>query len=224
LDVVIGVDLPSGTYVGIDTTRLRMGGDKANASSFFDIDGLSIDPDDLRISPHPVDHALFRSKFELHAFFRRSRLSEYLFNYRAIHSGLYAFGGAFNAPLKSTDVAWPITVDDAQMDGEAFVLSRRAVSRKPRVSRALVKAAENEDLSGLTKRHITPEELKRIMSVCDEIGGLGELAVLNHERQRLRKLGHTDQADDVERVSLKSVTYGYDIVSFEDDGITKIYF
>jgi len=222
-DIVLGIDVASGIYVGVDSRRLEMGGDKHNASSFLDLEGLSVKKGSLLINPRPVTSSIFPGGIELQAFFDRSRLSEYLFNQREIHTGLYAFGGAFNRPSPITEVPWPATVSSDKASGTVFVLSSRLTSRRPKPSRQLIEAAEKQDFARLRKRKITPEQLKQILSVCDEIGALGEQAVLNAERKRLRKLGFKNQAKLVERISLQSVGEGYDILSFEDDGITKRY-
>jgi len=47
--------------------------------------------------------------------------------------------------------------------------------------------------------------------------------VLIFERKRLKRLGFATQAAKVARVSLQSVGEGYDIISFEDDGVTPRY-
>src|SRR5207245_1933353 len=106
-DVVLGVDVTSRNYVGIDSRRLEIGGKKHNASSFFDLEGLSVKSGEKLINPRSTATPLFSSGIELHAFFDRSRLSEYLFNQRAIHSGLYAFGGPFSGRIPITQVALP---------------------------------------------------------------------------------------------------------------------
>ena len=94
-DVVIGIDAATGKYVGIDGSRLKMGGKTHNASSFFDLEGLSGKTGELLINPRSVAGPLFPGGIEHHAFFDGSRLAEYLFNHRDIHCGLYTFGGSF---------------------------------------------------------------------------------------------------------------------------------
>ena len=220
-DVVLGVDVDSGKYIGVDSRRLIMGGSTHNASSFFDLEGLSVKTAELLINPRPVASSLFPEGIEQHSFFDPSRLSEYLFNQQEIHSGRYAFQGAFSGTLRRRNISWPNTKDYLAM-GEAVVLfssneSRRAMRR---ISPELVASVEQNDLTG---RKITPAQLKEIMSVCDEIGALGEQFVLAAERKRLRSRGLKEQANRVERVSLWSVGEGYDILSFEDDGVTKRY-
>ena len=58
-----------------------------------------------------------------------------------------------------------------------------------------------------------------------EVGLLGELLALSYEREKLIKEGYSDLADKVQRVSVKSDAFGYDIISFERIGLKyeKIY-
>ena len=109
--------------------------------------------------------------------------------------------------------------------GDAFVMSSRIkrLRHSGRVSERLIAAVEERDFSNIGRKKITPEELKKLLSHCDEIGVIGEQAVLVHERKRLSRLGFSDKANQVERVSLRSVGEGFDILSFEDDGVTKRY-
>lgn len=59
-------------------------------------------------------------------------------------------------------------------------------------------------------------ELDRIKS---EIGLIGELLVLEYEKDRLRKIGRVDLADSVSHVSyMEGDGAGYDILSFTEDG------
>ena len=222
-DVVLGVDVQSGKYVGIDSRRLRMGGETHNASSFFDLEGLSVGPGELLINPRPATKSIFQDGIELHAFFDRSRLSEYLFNQHEIHSGLYAYGGLFNGATPIKAVALPPTIETTKASGDSFVLVSNVKTHRKPIPRKLIEAVEARDFAGPIGRKITPEQLKQIQSICDEIGALGEQAVLTVERNRLLKLGFKAQANKVERVSLRSIGEGYDITSFEDDGVTPRY-
>jgi hypothetical protein len=222
-DVVIGLDAESGRYVGVDGRRLAMGGATHNASSFFDREGLTVKAGELLVNPRIVVGPLFKNGIEQHAFFDASRLSEYLLNQQDIHSGRYAFQGPFSGRLKRKTVSWP-PAESYPADKDALVLmaiddARRSVSK---VSPQLMAAVEERDYRA-AGRKITPAQLKELLSLCDEIGSLGEQAVLGRERKRLRALGHEQQAGQVERVSLRSVGEGYDIVSFEDDGTTRRY-
>jgi Domain of unknown function (DUF3883) len=107
--------------------------------------------------------------------------------------------------------------------GDTVVLLSNIKTRRsvPRVSPRLIASVEERDFTRLGRRKLTPAQLKQILSICDEIGALGEQLVLAAERKRLRQRGLNAQADKVERVSLWSVGEGYDILSFENDGVTK---
>lgn len=222
-DVVLGVDTISNRYVGIDSRRLRLGGVTHNASSFFDREGLSVERGQLLINPRAVVSTSFSNGIELHAFFDRSRLSEYLFSQSEIHSGLYAFGGEFGGSVPEKRGARSALRKQHVAAGEAFVLYLRPKETNTKVRPSLITAVEEGDTSKLARAGLTPEQLRRILKICEEIGALGEQAVLVAERSRLRRLGYPKQAEKVERVSLKSVSHGYDILSFEDDGSTKRY-
>ena len=54
-----------------------------------------------------------------------------------------------------------------------------------------------------------------------KLGDRGEKIVIDLERKRLSEAGQKDLAKKVERVSLKSDSFGYDILSFETDGTEK---
>ena len=54
-----------------------------------------------------------------------------------------------------------------------------------------------------------------------KLGDRGEKIVLDLEIKKLKEAGRIDLAMKVERVSLKSDSYGYDILSFETDGTEK---
>ncbi|ENZ3704586.1 MAG: DUF3427 domain-containing protein [Serratia marcescens] len=51
------------------------------------------------------------------------------------------------------------------------------------------------------------------------LGDQGEQLVMNYERERLVNLGRPDLAAKIERVSLRDCSAGYDIKSFDEDGI-----
>lgn len=53
------------------------------------------------------------------------------------------------------------------------------------------------------------------------LGDRGEKIVLDFEQDRLRQAGREDLAKKVERVSLKSDSFGYDILSFDIDGTKR---
>jgi len=220
-DAVLGLDHQSRKYVGIDPRRLGMGGATHNASSFFDREGLSVRPGDLLVNPRSVVSTAFNAGIELHAFFDRTRLADYLFNHRDIHAGLYSLSTGSAATKRSGPRSAAMRKKHAA-SGDLFVLSFPGLRRprRPAVLQRVMAAAEAGDFSGIRQR-ISPERLRQIHAACEEIGALGEQHVLADERARLRSLGLHRQADRVERVSLRSVSEGYDIASFEDDGTTR---
>lgn len=222
-DLVLGIDVATGKYVGIDSRRLQFGGPTHNASSFFDLEGLSVKSGEFLINPRRAAQQLFPGGIEQHCFFDRSRLPEYLFNCREIHTGSYAYSGAFKGKIAVKTVSFPIAVSNTKLMGDTFVLFSRTQKRSRPMASKLIEAVEEKNFSKLQKRGITPEQLKRLLAICEEIGALGEQAVLTFERKRLTTLGFISQANKVERVSLRSVGEGFDIASFEDDGFTPRY-
>jgi len=223
-DVVLGIDKTSNKYVGIDSRRLNLGGKEHNSSSFFDLEGLSVRKGGFVIKPRAVANALFANGIEHHAFYDSSRLAEYLFNQSEIHAGDYAYSGVLAGPKLNSRRVVVLLGKSYPTRGNYLVLHGTRVKRRPSrsIERNLLIAAEDQDLSRL-RRKISPEELRKIRDICDEIGILGEQAVLAAERSRLARLGHTAAARLVHRVSLQSASEGYDILSFEDDGVTKRY-
>jgi len=223
-DAVIGVDIETDRYVGVDPRRLRMGGPTHNASSFFDREGLGVERGDLLINPRRASAPPFRSSVELHAFFDRARLADYLLNHREIHAGAYPWKGASGMAGAATHVGRALA-RSYPTAGVEFVLGFHGDLRHIRraVPQELVTAADARDFSRLAKRRISPERLRQILAACDELGALGEQAVLEEERRRLRSCGLVAQANRVTRVSLRSVGEGYDILSFENDGRTRRY-
>jgi len=224
-DIVIGLDETSGKYVGVDSRRLGLGGSTHNASSFFDLEGLSVKSGELLVNPRRASSDIFPNSIEFHAFFDGTRLSEYLVNHREIHSGSYTYSGAFNGKIKPKHIALPLIISDDKLAEDVFVLHAKTPKPKRPIKTKQIEAVESNDFSALprSQRKITPEQLKQLLIICDEVGALGEQKVLVEERKRLIRLGHAPKANDVERVSLRSVGEGYDILSFEDDGRTLRY-
>lgn len=54
-----------------------------------------------------------------------------------------------------------------------------------------------------------------------EIGELGEKYVIEYEQRRLKSIGRPDLAENIEQVSLTNVGAGYDVKSFEKNGIER---
>lgn len=222
-DLVLGIEGTSRKYVGVDNRRLGMGGPTHNASSFFDLEGLSVNSGDLLVNPRTVNASLFASGTEYHAFFDRSRLAEYLFSHQEIHTGAYSYNGPYKGAVSYRKKRLPSHLAEASAHGDTFVLVASRLPSDLPIRLADVEAFEKGLPIGGRRRKISPEELKRIQASCEENGLLGEQLVLERERRRLRRLGHTAAAKLAQRVSLTSVSEGYDIASFEDDGSTPRY-
>lgn len=69
---------------------------------------------------------------------------------------------------------------------------------------------------------ITPELLAELQRKAKEVGDLGELIVLEHEKNNLRNAGRADLADAVEYVAQVNAAAGYDIRSFSVIGDEKL--
>jgi hypothetical protein len=76
--------------------------------------------------------------------------------------------------------------------------------------------SHNKGASGKAKPDYEKEARK-----LKKLGDRGEKVVLDLEIKKLQEAGRKDLAKRVERVSLTSDTYGYDILSFETDGTEK---
>ena len=132
-DVVLGMDMDTGKYVGVDSRRLNMGGPTHNASSFFDLEGLSVKTGELLVNPRVVVSIQFPGGVEQHAFFDSSRLSEYLANQQDVHSGRYAYQGIFSGVLPLRSISWPSSKYEASSD--VLVLSSSVKTREVNVAR-----------------------------------------------------------------------------------------
>lgn len=220
LDVVLGYDAASKRYVGIDSSRLHIGGSTHNASSFFDKSGLNSKPGVLTISPHSANSSIFASGIEYHAFFDRQRISDYLFNHVRIHKGQHVLSTS-DSRRPSRVNTLPLKFDRDATVGQYFELELNKTLVEKLVREEDVVAYENRDFSNRKRRKISPEELRRIQDTCLAVGLLGEQLVLERERERLHALKKDHAAGNVLHVSLTSVSEGFDIVSFEDDGRTK---
>lgn len=71
------------------------------------------------------------------------------------------------------------------------------------------------------KTGLTEEEFQLLQKRRHEIGQFGELYVVEYERNKLRRLGKSDLANKVKRMSQENVGIGYDVLSFNDDGQEK---
>jgi hypothetical protein len=222
-DVVLGYNDGTDSFVGVDPRRLSFGGTTHNASSFFDLEGIrKTQPQRLLIMSRKANRGLFSTEIEYHAFFDRTKLAEYFFNYSEIHNGTYTGSGSFSATAKVSRRRPDVEITEKCATGDLVVLSTSQQSQaKAKVNDRLVKAVESSNFMRLKRARLTPGQLRDIMRHCEEVGSLAEQYVVDHERRRLTRLGHVKAASKVERVSLTSVGEGYDIISFEDDGVTK---
>jgi hypothetical protein len=218
-DVVLGHDQEADLYVGVDPKRIEYGGKTANASSFFDKEGLSLKG--RRTIPVLSRRAeLFKEGIEYHAFINPTRLPEYLFNMREIHLGVYRGDGLYSGNEKFARKAAPKTPPKYQADGDILILTGPTSHRRAELSKidkGLMKALEKGNLPK-TRRKITPERFLKLKQVMEENGLLGEKHVLTAERSRLRRAKRPDLVRRISWVSQQSVSEGYDILSFETTG------
>lgn len=219
-DVVFGFDRGNGVYVGVDPRRLEHGGPTGNASTFFDREGLNWDrEDELLIVPHAA-HLFPGEEVEYHAFFMPSCAAEYLLNVDAIHTGSYARRGPDSlVGSEQTEKTVSLNVPVNLAEGEVLILRAPAVARKQaRAGDDLVEAYESADHDRFQRAKLTPEQFLDIKKRSEENGLLGEQFVLQYERRRLRKAGRQDLAERVDWISQRSVSEGFDILSYEDNG------
>jgi hypothetical protein len=222
-DVVLGYNEATDSFVGVDSRRLSFGGTTHNASSFFDLEGIKkTKAQRLLIMSRKANRNLFSTEIEYHGFFDQTKLAEYLFNYSEIHNGTYTGSGSFSAEAKMSLPQPTLEIPENHAAGDLVVLTTsRQPQSKVKVNNGLVKAVEGSNFKRLKQARLTPGQLRDIMRYCEEVGSVAEQYVVDHERRRLTRLGHVKAASEVERVSLTSVGEGYDIISFEDDGVTK---
>jgi hypothetical protein len=216
-DVVLGVDTAGGLFVGVDPRRIAHGGATGNASSFFDISGLSWNRDD-EISVFPRSAKLFPGGVEFHAFLKSARLAEYFFNFDSIHSGTYTGAGLYAG--RSPKAQARLETQHARGDAVIFD-GPKVTSGRRRVREQIVEAYEAGEARVLRRRKVTPDQLLEIKRQMEENGRLGEEFALNYERRMLRRAGRQALADGVRWVSQESVGEGYDILSFEITGDEK---
>lgn len=68
------------------------------------------------------------------------------------------------------------------------------------------------------KREISLDKFLESKKEAERIGELGELFVLDYEKQKLIDINRGDLAEKVRYMSLENVAAGYDILSFNEDG------
>jgi hypothetical protein len=77
-------------------------------------------------------------------------------------------------------------------------------------------------VAGKTRPHaLSAEGFRRLQQAREEIGELGEQWVVEHEIRALHDAGRDDLAGRVQRVSIRNVAAGYDVLSFDTDGNEK---
>jgi Protein NO VEIN, C-terminal len=216
-DLVLGFDQGNQIFVGVDGRRIEEGGQRGNASSFFDRDGLAWSGrNEILIMQREV--RLFPNGVEFHAFFKSECLAEYLLNANAIHDGTYV-----GSRLRSKRaVASNLLIPRDLAVGNELVLTG-AVPAYSRVSPQgrLVKAFETGGAANLPRRKISQERLLEIKRRCEENGRIGEEFVVDFEQKRLKKLGRLDLSERVKWVSPSSACEGYDVLSYEVGGTSR---
>ena len=216
-DIVLGVDTDQNMFVGVDPRRIAHGGATGNASSFFDISGLSWNRDD-EVLVQQRTAQLFPSGVEFHAFFKSTRLAEYFSNCESIHAGTYTGAGPYSGRLRRTAAR----LDTQNAKGDTVILNRPGVPRgRRRIRKQVVEAYEAGNVRHSSRRKTTPEQFRAIKRQMEENGRLGEEFVLKYERRLLRKTRRQDLADRVRWISQESVGEGYDILSYEVSGDEK---
>lgn len=221
-DVVLGFDDEHRIFVGVDPIRIAYGGLTGNASSFFDREGLDWNREN-EILIRPRSAKMIPGGLEYHAFFAPPCLAEYLLNFQLIHSGSYMGYGYYSGRIiKVREVLAPLRVLQSSATDEVLILKGPLSAKSQReVMDDLVKAFEEGETKKLRQAKLSPEKLLEIKRHCEENGYIGEEIVLNRERRELRRIGKGDLAAKVRWVSQESAGEGYDILSFEPNGVEK---
>jgi hypothetical protein len=224
-DIVLGYEPSENLFVGVDSQRIKHGGPTGNASSFFDIEGLtSSRTDGISVSRRRAK--LFPKGIEYHAFISPKRLPEYFFNRGSIHAGTYVGNGDYSGKCRrsstaaSESFASEIAIDDVLVL-RGPTATKRPISRE--YGKRFITAIERGQFPQTkgAKRKITPEEFLELKRIMAENGLLGEQHVVNAERQRLRRAHLPLLAAKVNWISQESVGEGYDIISYETDGAER---
>lgn len=219
-DVVLGFDADKEVFVGVDARRIEEGGERGNASSFFDKEGLQwMKQNEILVRQHAAK--LFQDGIEFHAFFKPQCVAEYLLNSDAIHKGTYIPSKLNIRQRSAATVDARLSIPLSRAGGPTLLLQGASL---PHISlpadSELVAAYESGDIKR-SRRKISQQTLMAIKLRCAENGTLGEEFVLNFERRRLLRAGKPDLAEKVKWVSPDSVAEGYDILSYEEDGTRR---
>jgi hypothetical protein len=214
VDVVLGYEPAGDVFVGLDPRRLAHGGATQNASSFIEALGLAYAQQQDRLVV--LDRKSRLLGIEYQAFFPPHLLAEYIVNAPEIHGGAYPGGGPFSGARATS--AQQLEGPPHAFDPTALVLTAPSVPAPRAVANSIVERAA---ATGYLPRKTSPEELEQILRRQAITGALGELVALESERRRLLNAGQTGLAAAVTQVSCEDVTLGYDIRSFEDDGVDR---
>lgn len=214
-DVVLGYAPDEDVFVGFDSRRLEHGGRTENASAFIDVEGLRL-ASDTEIAVLPRESGLFG--LEYHAFFKPTRMSEYLVNHELIHAGAYAGAGPFAGTTRPRRRS-AVRVPASHAVGGTLVLNEPLSRPRRRPASAVdVAAVESGNSGALRGRRMSPKRFQELLRRADENGALGEMIALEAERRRLSLAGKPELAAAVRWTSRENVLAGYDIRSFEIDG------
>ena len=115
---------------------------------------------------------------------------------------------------QGTDEADPLAeyrMPDFPADYDASLIDLEIISPK----------GKKEKISKKRKTNSRKRDYDKEAKKLKRLGDRGEKIVLDFERDRLGKAGRIDLAKKVERVSLKSDSFGYDILSFDIDGTKR---
>lgn len=218
-DVLLGYDPETSVFVGFDSRRLYHGGPTENASAFIDVEGLRLGSSG-QVVILPRSSELFG--LEYHAFFKPSRLAEYIINRSLIHVGAYSGSGRFSNTDNSAALADPFQVSENEARGATVVLAAPVdASREIEPDRRDLDSVETGQMERLRSRKVTPEQLEIMLRAAARNGAAGEFEVMKHERRRLVRAGRDDLARKVRWTSKENAAAGFDISSFEEDGSTR---
>lgn len=221
-DVVLGFDPANDIFVGVDPLRLHEGGPTGNASSFIDLDGL-LWKNTGHILIRPRATKLQVSKIEYQAYIKPSCLGDYLLNSQLIHSGSYDGQSLYTSKYRKISNRYHSIKLENPIKDNSDTLSLCAPKMQPIKQQEFMNAEELvEGLSSKRpKRKITPIEYRNILKCCEEHGQIGERYVYDYERKWLVKHRKPNLALKVKWVSQASVGEGYDILSFDQSGVSK---
>jgi hypothetical protein len=91
------------------------------------------------------------------------------------------------------------------------------ISQTPETIELNILPIQENAKSGSHKKSGNKTDYEKENRLLKQLGDMGEDLVVKYESKRLELLGLTKKAKKVERVSLKSDAFGYDILSFNDD-------